>query len=194
MLSYLRRQRGTYAVEFAIVFPLLLTFLLGIVEIARIMYIFNTLQDATRRGAFGATVTDYRQQQAMQLVRQQAIFRETPGELVLGSPITDDHIRIDYLALIRNSDNSLSMTPIGPENMPSCPARNRVTCTANPNDASCIRFVRVRVCDPVDTAECQPVYYAPLFGLFPKTATLPTSTTIVPAATLGYISGQTPCP
>jgi hypothetical protein len=191
-LPHTRWQRGTYVVEFAIVFPVLLTILFGIVEIARIMYIYNTLQDATRRAAFGATVSDYRQQDALQLVKQQAIFRATPGELVLGSPITDEHIRIDYLALIRNSESSLAMTPIATGNMPASPARNRVTCTADPNDGSCIRFVRVRVCDPADTASCRPVYYAPLFGLFPRTLRLPTSTTIVTAATLGYTSGQTP--
>jgi len=192
--AYRMTQCGTFIVEFAVIVPLLLTFLFGIVEMARIMYIYNTLQDATRRAAFGASVTDYSQQAAMHLLRQRAIFRETPGELILGAPITDDHLRIDYLSLVRNSDNSLAMTPIESARMPSCPARNRVTCTADPNDSTCIRFVRVRVCDPADTTHCQPVYYKPLFGLFPATARMPTSTTIVPAATLGYTSGQAPCP
>lgn len=189
-----RTHQGGFIVEFAVILPILLTFLFGIVEVARIMYIFNTLQDATRRAAFAASVTDYRQQGAMDLLRQRAIFRETRGELLLGAPITDAHLRIDYLALVRGSNNSLSMAPIAPAQMPSCPARNRVTCTADPYDARCIHFVRVRVCDPANTNACQPVYYRPLFGLFPKTARLPMSTTIVNAATLGYTPGLSPCP
>lgn len=90
-------QRGSFIVEFAVVVALLVTVLFGIIEVARIMYIYNTLQDATRRAAFYASVTDYRQQSAMQLLQQRAIFRETPGELVLGGPITDEHFRVDYL-------------------------------------------------------------------------------------------------
>lgn len=187
-------QRGTFVVEFAIIVPLLLTVLFGIVEIARIMYIYNTLQDATRRAAFDASVTDYREQAAMHLVRQRAIFRETPGELLLGEPITDDHLRIDYLSLVRNSDNSLAMKVIESTEMPLCPASNRVTCTVDPNDPKCIRLVRVRVCDPAVPKTCLPVYYKPLFGLFPTTARIPTSTTIVIASTLGYTPGQVPCP
>lgn len=187
-------QRGGFIVEFAVIVPILLTFLFGIVEIARIMYIYNTLQDATRRAAFAASVTDYRQAAAMDLLRQRAIFRETPGELLLGAPVTDAHLRVDYLALVRGGNNALSMAPIAPALMPSCPARNRVTCTADPNDARCIHFVRVRVCDPSDTGACKPVYYRPLFGLFPDTARLPVSTTIVNAATLGYTPGLAPCP
>lgn len=189
-----KRERGTYTVELAVILLLLLTILFGIVEIARIIYIYNTLQDATRRAAFGASVTDYRQQPALSLVRQQAIFRESPGELLLGAPVTDSHLRIDYLALARHPDNIFAMAPIATAQLPSCPARNRVTCTADPNDARCIRFVRVRVCDPSDAAGCKPVYYQSLFGLFPRTARLPTSTTIVPAATLGYVPGAPPCP
>lgn len=188
------KQSGAFIVEFAIIVPVLLTFLFGIVEIARIMYIYNTLQDATRRAAFDASVTDYRQQPALQLLKQRAIFRQSPGELILGAPITDEHFRIDYLALVRNNDNSLAMTPIMPAQMPSCPARNRVICTTDPNDSRCIRFVRVRVCDPVNSTTCLPVHYEPLFGLFPATARIPTSTTIVIASTLGYTSGQAPCP
>lgn len=189
----LPRQRGAVAVEFAVVFALLLTFVFGIVEIARLMYIYNTLQDATRRAAGAAAVTDYRQQSAMALVRQQAIFRTNPGELVLGAPVTDEHIRIDYLALVR-SGNTLTMTPIATAQLPSCPARNRLVCAGDPNGANCIRFVRVRVCDPSDSTHCQPVMYRPLFGLFPHNARLPVSTTIVPASTLGYTAGQAPCP
>ena len=185
-------QRGTFAVEFAIILVTLLLILFGIVELARLLYMYNTLQDATRRAGNSAAVTDYRDLSAMNLVRQKAIFRSDPGELVLGSPVTDEHIRIDYLALVRNADNSQTLTPIASGDLPSCPARNRVTCTSNANDPHCIRFVRVRVCDPADASNCKPTYYQPLFGLFPSVR-LPTSTAIVTAETLGYTPGQVPC-
>jgi Flp pilus assembly protein TadG len=189
-----RPQRGTFVVEFAIVFLVLLLLLFGVFELARIMYVYNTLQDATRRAAFAASVTDYRDQGAMNLLRQRAIFRDSAGELMLGAPVTDQHIRIDYLALVRNADSSQTMTPIPSAAMPACPARNRVTCTGNPNDAHCVRLVRARICAPSDGSTCQPVTYQALFGLFPSGARLPVSTTIVSAETLGYTPGSPPCP
>lgn len=188
-----RRQRGTFAVEFAIILMLLLVLLFGIVDLARLMYIYNTLQDTTRQAAFGASVTDYRDRNALDLLRQQAIFRTTPGGLVLGAPITDSSIQIDYLALVRNADATQTLTPIAPGDMPSCPARNRVTCAGNPNDPQCIRFIRARICDPADASACAPVHFQSLFGLFPSGAVLPTSTTIVPAETLGYSAGAATC-
>lgn len=187
-------QKGSFSVEFAVIAIALLTLLLGVVELARLMYIYNTLQDATRRAAFAASVSDWRDEAQMNLVRRNAIFRSDAGELILGAPITDRHLAIDYLAIVRNADSSLSMSPIRAGDMPSCHARNRVICTANPNDPHCIRLVRVRVCAPDDTTTCQPVYYQPLFKLFPATARLPTSTTIVPAETLGWNPGNAPCP
>lgn len=189
-----RFQRGTFVVEFAIIFIILLMLLFGIFELARLVYLYNTLQDATRRAAFSASVTDYRDQAAMSLLRQRAIFRDSPGELILGAPVTDRHILIDYLALVRNGDSSQTMTPIPAAAMPACPARNRVTCTANPNDAQCVRLVRVRICAPGDVSTCQSVRYAPLFGMFPAGAKLPVSTTIVAAETLGFLPGSPPCP
>ncbi|HEX8480199.1 MAG TPA: TadE/TadG family type IV pilus assembly protein, partial [Telluria sp.] len=152
-------QHGSFAVEFALILLMLLTLLFGVIELARLMFIYNTLQDATRRAAASAAATDWRDQAAMDLVRQRALFRSSPGELVLGKPVTDAHVRIDYLAIVRDGASDLTMSPIPAGSLPSCHARNRVVCTANPNDAHCIRLVRVRICDPADAATCQPVYY-----------------------------------
>jgi hypothetical protein len=196
MMTRRRRiaQHGTFSVEFALVVLLLLILLFGMVELARLMYIYNALQDATRRAAALAAVTDWRDQAAMDLVRQNAVFRATPGELILGAPVTDSHVRIDYLAIVRDSTGKLAMSPIPSGEMPSCHARNRVTCAANPNDAHCIRMVRARICTPASGAACAPVYYASLFGLFPDTVRLPVATTVAPAETLGYEPGDAPCP
>lgn len=187
-------QSGFTVVEFAMVLVLFLTFLFGVIELARAMYVFNTLQEVTRRAANAAAHVNFRDESAKTEVRQNALFRNTGGQLILGDPVTDQHIRIDYLALVRAAGGSMTLTPIPIGSMPSCPARNRITCMANPNDASCIRFVRVRVCDPDDTNECTPVRYNAMVSLISLPLNLPKSTTIIAADSLGHELGTTPCP
>jgi Flp pilus assembly protein TadG len=51
-----RRQTGVTAVEFAVVGMLLLIILFGVFEVARAFYVFNALNEATRRGARMAAV------------------------------------------------------------------------------------------------------------------------------------------
>lgn len=186
-------ERGTYSVEFALVIVIFLAFIFGIIEVARAMYVVNTLQEVTRRAASAAANVDFRDQAAKDGVRQRAIFRNSPGELILGKPITDAHLRIDYLALVRNG-TGMTVTPIDSGAMPTCPARNRLTCLADPNSPSCIRFVRVRVCATGNANECQPVRYTPIVPLVHLPLDLPRATTIASAETLGYRSGMTPCP
>lgn len=50
------RQRGATTVEFAIVGALALTVLFGVIEISRALFVWNTLSEATRRGARLAAV------------------------------------------------------------------------------------------------------------------------------------------
>ena len=52
----MRKQKGINIVEFAIVSLLFFTLLFGIVEFARLMFIINTLGEASRRGARIAAV------------------------------------------------------------------------------------------------------------------------------------------
>jgi hypothetical protein len=51
-----RRQKGTTTVEFAIVATLLFTLLFGVMEVARALFVWNTLAEVTRRGARVAAV------------------------------------------------------------------------------------------------------------------------------------------
>ncbi|MBC7453840.1 MAG: pilus assembly protein [Massilia sp.] len=191
-------QTGAFAVEFALLAALFFSVLFGIIELARVVYIFNTLQDVTRRVAHDASGTSFIDPSALNLVRRNALVLNTDGVLVFGDPVTADHIRIDYMALARASDGSLTLYPIPTSDLPTYPSCNNFNCTHDQNNtganSSCIRFVRVRVCDPGNVDGCTPVDYQPLTAFFPTLALkLPTSTTIVKAGTLGYIPGQAIC-
>jgi hypothetical protein len=50
------RQRGTTTVEFAIIAALFLVVLFGVIEVGRALFVWNTLTEATRRGARVAVV------------------------------------------------------------------------------------------------------------------------------------------
>ena len=52
-----RRQRGLTLVEFALVGPVALTVLFGCIEIGRALFVWNTVCEATRRGARVAVVS-----------------------------------------------------------------------------------------------------------------------------------------
>ncbi|MGZ8320169.1 MAG: TadE/TadG family type IV pilus assembly protein [Telluria sp.] len=186
-------QAGGFSVEFALVSIVFFMLIFGVIELARAMYVVNTLQEVTRRAANAAAQVNYRDETAKDAVRQNAVFRTTAGSLLLGEPVSDRHVRIDYLALVRAADGGMTLTPIAQADWPSCTARNRVTCMTNPNDPQCIRFVRVRICDPDDTAECRRVRYQTLASLIELPIDLPMSTTIATAESLGHQPGMTPC-
>ena len=176
---------GTAAVEFALVAVIFFTLVFGIIEVSRLLYVFNTLQEVTRRGAAAAVNVYPRDTAAIAKVRQYAVFRDSPGELILAQPVTDQHIRLDYLAY------DLSVIPQG--SWPSCAAQNRQICMANPHSSSCIRFVQVRVCDPAHTDDCYPVQYQVLVPLVPLALPMPKAETIATVETLGYQAGMPPC-
>lgn len=50
------RQRGTTTIEFAVVATVLFTVLFGVIEVGRALFVWNTLSEATRRGARVAAV------------------------------------------------------------------------------------------------------------------------------------------
>lgn len=189
-------QRGVVAVEFAVVALVFFMVVFGAIELARIMYMYNTLADVTRTAARAAANIDWNDSTALDRAKQAAIFRDTPGQLPFGAPITDKHIRIDYLYLEQQS-GTVRMKPISGA-MPACPGRNRHNCLTTPYASAsvssdvCIRLVRARICK-LDSADCENVNYQTLFSLFNLDVPLPTSTTIVTAETLGYHSGDPIC-
>lgn len=186
------RQTGAYMVEFALVLLPFFLFVFGVMELARAQFLWNTLPEVTRRAASAAAGADFRSPASMNRVRQYAVFRNSPGLLILGDPITEEHVKIDYMALTRSSDGTLTLAPIDDSALPSSTAQNRMRCMADPNNASCIRFVRVRICSVGSTAACGAVTYKTIMPLIAFAPTFPMSTTIVPAGTLGYQPGMAP--
>ncbi|MYM76039.1 pilus assembly protein [Duganella sp. FT109W] len=187
------RQRGATAAEFALCAVVFFSALFFIIEMARALYLLHTLQEATRRAAAAAAVSDFSDPAVMAHIRQAAVLRDTAGTLLMGEPVTDAHIRIDYLSLTRAASGSMSMTEMPAASLPACPARARIQCAANPYGASCIRFVRVRVCAP-DGADCGKVNYQPLFPLTGLSFPLPQAITIAKAEALGFQPGSALCP
>lgn len=187
-----RAQGGVVAVEFSLVLMLFLVMAVGVIECARAMYLYNTLEMVTQRAASLAANADFRDSAAMNAVRQKAIFRTSAGTLMLGAPITDAHVRIDYLALTYAGAPALTEIPAAA--LPACTVNNRITCMKDPYDASCIRFVRARICDPAVTDTCNRVQYQALLSLVSLPLSLPNATAITNAETLGATLGAAPCP
>lgn len=185
------RQAGAFAVEFALVVIFFLLLIFSLLEISRALYLWNTLQEVTRSAARSAAATDFTDTNAMDQLRRKAIFRATSGGLAFGAPISEQHVVIDYLALESHSDGSQAQVPISSASLPGCPARNRLVCTADAGSSSCIRFVRVRICQP--GSNCSPVPYETIVPLVSLPVTLPLSTTIVKAESLGYSPGTAMC-
>lgn len=69
-----RRMRGVYVVEFAIIGLLLFALLFGVLEMGRLYFTVNTLNEAVRRGARLAAVCDPTSPLEVQKVLRRAIF------------------------------------------------------------------------------------------------------------------------
>lgn len=183
----LARRRGAAAVEFGLVVLGLVLFLFAIIEYARLMFLWNAVQDVTRRAARAAAITDFSDSAAMQLLRQKALLRDSDGPLLLAPNVDGANVRIEYLW----QDSAGALQAVTP--LPGCPLANRVNCARDPLGSSCIRFIRVRLCQAGPGA-CQPPAYQALLPLVPVPATLPPATALVAAESLGFTPGQAPCP
>ncbi len=185
-------QGGVAAVEFMMVATAFFTIVFGIIELARAMYLFNTMAEVTRRAAHEAANVSFRDSAELDLVRKRAVFDETNGNLPFGSPITYRNIRIEHLYLPKDQ-TALKVIPDA--SLPSCPAKNRLNCMTDPNSASCIRAVQARICqETAASGACTPVTYQSVVSFINLPLRLPTSLTIVSAETLGYKKGDLPCP
>jgi Flp pilus assembly protein TadG len=184
------RQTGSVAVEFALVAIIFFTIVFATLELARMEFLLNTLEEVTRRAAAAAANVDYRDTTALQKVQTDAVFRTSSGPLALGAPVTSDNVKIDYLSVSSGTWNLNHMSTL-----PACPAGNRLNCTTDPNAANCIRFVRARVCASMDSGgNCTTLPYQMVFPFLDLSGMkLPSAETIVPAGTLGATAGAMPC-
>lgn len=178
-------QRGATAVEFSLVALLFFTFVFGMIELSRALYLWNTMTEVTRRAARAAAVSAF-DGEAQEQVRRRAMFDSST--LPLADGITGANLAIDYLQWD-------GVTPVTA--MPICPTANLINCTANPNGPTCIRFVRVRLC--LDGAgSCSQIPYTSMTGLehfVPGSFSFPRFTTISPVGSLGRNPGvTTTCP
>jgi Flp pilus assembly protein TadG len=180
-------QRGLAAIELALVAPLFFLLLFALLEFCRALFLFNTLQEVTRHAARSASVSDFSNAATMTAVRKSALFASgSDSHLPLGGGIDETYVRIDYLSL--SSANVLATV----DTSALTPLSNIATCAATPNAASCIRFVRVQVCQP-GSNPCQAVPYTPMVSLLSPIfsgLSMPLATALSPAESLGV---RSPC-
>ncbi len=188
------RQRGAYAIEFSLVALIFFLMVFGVIEFARMLYIFNTVQEVTRLAASAAVHGNFRDTDRLQEIREASVFRSTPGKLPLGAPISDQHVRIEYLASVANSDGSTTLTAIPASQLPACPIRNRLNCMANPNASNCVRYVRARICDPDTTGSCEKAHETLMIPLVDITVAIPRASFVLPVESLGYLPNMAACP
>lgn len=176
-----RHQSGATTVEFALIAIVFLTLLLGIMEFGRMMYVWNTAQEVTRRAAREAVVRNFATQ--VDAVRREAVFQ--PGSsgtayLPAGVEISNVRVRITYL--------NASMNEADPQ--PSDPADNLSACGDATRVNSCIRYVRAEICEVADDI-CGAVPYVPMVGLLAAlgidlAVRIPLAAVVMPAESLGF--------
>lgn len=159
-------QRGTAAVEFALIAMVFFTLLLGIIEFGRLLYVWNTVQEVTRHAAREAVVSWNTTETELDAIKELALFGG--ASLPAGAEITTDNINIEYLNLSRGVIADASLPDDATANVQACIDKDPV---------SCIAFVRVSL----------QATYIPMIGLFTfLSIDLPASTVVMPAESLGY--------
>ncbi|MGH8569861.1 MAG: TadE/TadG family type IV pilus assembly protein [Gammaproteobacteria bacterium] len=85
------RQKGLYTVEFAIVGAALFMIVFGAIEVARAMFAYNTIAEATRRGARVAAVCSPGD---WATARRAAVFGTADGESPILKGLTTDMVNV----------------------------------------------------------------------------------------------------
>lgn len=189
------RASGVAAVEFALLAIVFFTFTFGIIEVARLMFVFGTLQEVTRKAAATAVHVYPSDTEGIARLKRNAIFKSGPGQLMLAAPVSDDSIRIDYLALVRAPGNgALTLAAIDRTTLPATPAQHRQVCMRNPNAANCVRFVQVSICRSQTSNDCGAVQSQLMLPIVGITVPFHKATTIAVAESFGYLPGMAPAP
>jgi hypothetical protein len=88
-----RYSSGVTTVEFAIVGMLAMVVLFAVLEVGRAMFVFNALEEATRRGARVAAVCEI----GDPAIAQITVFSTNGGGSSLVGGLTTGHVAIEYL-------------------------------------------------------------------------------------------------
>ncbi|HJV84030.1 MAG TPA: TadE family protein [Noviherbaspirillum sp.] len=175
-------QRGAATVEFALVAVAFLTVIFGIIEMGRLFYLWNTVQEVTRRAAREAVVRYVWDAPAIQ---RYAVFQPgTTGDVKLpaAGEISNLAVSIRYLNNVDASGAGVVADPL-----PADPVDNITACVSKL--PGCINFVEASVCT-MQNGACTPVQYVPLFDMWPFSlfaVDIPGSTVVMPAESLGLL-------
>lgn len=170
-------QHGAATVEFALVAIAFLTVVFGIIEMGRLFYLWNTVQEVTRRAAREAVV---RYVWDVPAIQRYAVFQpDASGDVQLpgAAEISNLSIGIRYLNQVDVPADPLPPSPV--DNITACVAKT----------SSCIHFVEVTLCQ-VQAGGCAPVQYVPMFAMWPFNlfaVDIPGSTVVMPAESLGLL-------
>ncbi|NKB99034.1 MAG: pilus assembly protein [Pseudomonadales bacterium] len=95
-----RKQDGTTTAEFAVVGLVFFVVLFGVIETGRLMFVYNMLEEATRRGARMAAVCQINDA----AIQQVAVFNQSgdAGASPLVGSLTPAQVQINYLDLQGN--------------------------------------------------------------------------------------------
>jgi hypothetical protein len=188
LIASSRPQRGAATVEFALLAIVFFMVLLGIMEFGRLMYVWNTTQEVTRRAAREAVVRDFSAAETGAIKRESIFQGGTSGTVNLpaGVEITNATVRVVYLAV----DAGGNRVAITGGNMPADPADNISACSdAGRMFTSCIRFVQA--CIAVDDTCVNSIPYQPMVLLLANLGidlaiNIPASSVVMPAESLGF--------
>lgn len=171
-----RRQRGSAAVEFALIAIVFFTLLLGIIEFGRLLYLLNTVQEVTRKAAREAVVR-WRDQDSQNTVKSLALFGGS--RLPAGAEITAANIKIEYL--MANETQSSSLPVSAADNVSACLSGNLSEL------GDCIALVRVSIIGSCPSPNTGKACYTPMIGLFSFwKVPIPASTVVMPAESMGF--------
>jgi hypothetical protein len=166
---FTKRQSGAAAVEFSIVALLFFTLVFGIFEFGRILYVYNTMQEVTRRAAREAVVRWIDQGDEIKAL---AVFGGT--SIPAGAEVSTSNITIEYL----------NKTGLPIVDFPTDPGDNLSACGDVSRGDSCIFNVRVSLVG---------VKYVPMISLFSttilkdfQTIPLPDATVTMHAESMGF--------
>jgi Flp pilus assembly protein TadG len=103
---------GATAVEFALVLLILLMFVLGIVDFARLLYTWNAAAEVTRAGARYAAVCDDTSKQADVLAKMQQLLPQITGVSVVWTPSSCTSATCEMVTVSITSMNYSWISPI----------------------------------------------------------------------------------